>query len=217
MSEPSSNSFSSETEVSARQPSPRDTTLDTSRNHTSQPRVLRWPTSFSTLTLEKSPLMFGTLLVKKNSENSESVIISRPTVPSSCSTSPPETPIEMSTNGTRTSPRSVPTFPFVSLEIRPTSKTEKSRPARSVSTERETSSTMTSLPNPTTNSKSHSFTSWDNFWVTQMSPWSRTSEWTLRRSKWTRSTSSNFNKRNSWLNSKPCSSSQTKQISDKNY
>ena len=74
--------------------------------------------------------------------------------PLSCSMCAPALPTRTCPSGTRISSVSARTSPSSLLETRSTSRTERSRPSRSLSTERRTCSTMISLPSPTISSKS---------------------------------------------------------------
>ena len=67
-----------------------------------------------------------------------------------------ESHIKTFPSGTRISLESVRTFPSFSLVTRSTLRTERSRPSKSLSTERRTSNTTISQPSQTINSKSHS-------------------------------------------------------------
>jgi hypothetical protein len=113
MSELNLNLFLLEMVVSVRLLLLRDMILVTFRSHIFQLKVLRLLLYPSVPVMVKLPLIFGTLLVRRNLENLENVTILKLIVLLLCLISPQEILIEMLINGTKTLPKYVQMYQSV--------------------------------------------------------------------------------------------------------
>ena len=188
----SSKSFWSETVVSVKPLSLKDTLPANSKRNTSLPKVLKSAPSLSILTMVRSSSHFGILLDKKNSVVSEKDITLAPMLLSLCLTSQPESPIRMFPNGTKIWLEFATTSPSSWLEIKSIKRTEKLKPDKSLSTERETFNISIFQPNQTTSMRNHSSGFWRPWLEIQTCTWSKLWLWSQLRFKWTKAKSKSW-------------------------
>lgn len=180
-------------EVSEKRPSSNDTLLDNLKRNTSPRKGLRSARLLSTPTTARLSFRYGILLGRRSSVGWGRGTILAPMPLFSCLTSRQELRIRMCLNGTRIWLVFVTTFQSCWLGIRLIKRTERSKPDKSLSIEREIFNILMSQPNQIINMKNHSCGFWELWLETPTCIWLRLLLWSQSISRWIKT------KFNNWL------------------